>query len=163
MIVLPVPAQTPIPGAPSPVPGDTNPAGPIKIVATTPAPGETIAISGNPSQRTRRPIIDFEFTSPQSLTLDNAHTNIQLLLVSRGLGCLTTDLGYATRLDRNDTVYVANSVARFRTGDWVWRISPVRCGGSSFSTQFVFYAVGETEPDQAYDGQVETGWTFVVR
>jgi hypothetical protein len=162
VVVVPLPTQTPVPGVSPVPPGGSNPVASVKIVATVPPPGETITVSGDASVRTRRPIIDFEFTSPRSLTLDNAHTNIQLVLFSRA-GCLTTDLGYATRLDRADTVYVANSVARFRTGNWLWRISPNRCGGSSFSTQFVFYAVGENDPDRAYDGYVETGWSFVVR
>ena len=166
VIVLPVPAQTPLPVVPSPVPpSGPFPVGPVRIVATTPAADETITVSRDSSVRTRRPIIDFEFTSPESLTLDNAHTNIQLLLVGQGFGCLATDLGHAMRLDRDDTVYVANSVARFRTGPWEWRVSPLTCGrGSSFfSTQYVFYAVGPSEPDQAYSGLAEKSWNFVAR
>jgi hypothetical protein len=166
VIVVPVPAQTPRPVVPSPVPPDGPfPVGPVRIVATTPAADETITVSRDSSVRTRRPIIDFEFTSPQSLTLDNAHTNIQLLLVGQGFGCLATDLGHAMRLDRDDTVYVANSVARFRTGPWEWRVSPLTCGLGSFhfSTQYVFYAVGPAQPDQAYSGLAEKGWNFEVR
>jgi len=166
VIVVPVPAPTPMPGVPSPVPPDnSDPVGPIRIVATTPAADETITVSRDSSARTRRPIIDFEFKSPQSLTLDNTHTNIQLLLVGQGFGCLATDLGHATRLDRDDNVYVANSVARFRTGPWEWRVHPLTCGlGSSvFSTQYVFYAVGPNQPDQSYGGQVTIGWHFVAR
>jgi hypothetical protein len=166
VIVVPVPAQTPLPVVPSPVPPDNStPAGPIRIVATTPAADETITVSRDSSVRTRRPIIDFEFTSAQSLTLDNAHTNIQLLLVGQGVGCLATDLGHATRLDRDDNVYVANSVARFRTGPWEWRVPPLACGrgSSSFSTQYVFYATGPNRPDQGYNGQVAVSWNFVAR
>jgi hypothetical protein len=165
VVVVPVPAQTPLPVTPSPAPTDgSSPLGRVRIVATTPEAGGTILVSRDASVRTRRPIIDFEFTYPQSLTLDNAHTNIQLLLVDRGVGCLMTDLGYATRLDRDDAVYVANSVARFRTGPWVSRVSPSRCGpGSSFSTQMVWYAVGSDPDREGYDGYVFMDWNFVVQ
>jgi hypothetical protein len=162
VVVIPVPAQTPMP-IPVPTGAPVPSSGPIRIVSTTPEEFGTIRFSPDRSVRPRRPIIDFELRYPQSLTLDNAHTNIRLSLVSRGRECLSTDLGYATRLDRNDTVYVANTVARFQTGPWVWLVPPVACGGA-FATEFVWYTVGPNLPAiDDYTSSVAITWNFLVQ
>jgi hypothetical protein len=154
VIVVPIPNQTPLPG---PVP----PSAPFRIVLATPEETSTIKLPSDPSEKLRRPILDFEFRYPQALTLDNAHANIQVSLRSRGLDCLWTDLGYATRLDRDDSVYVANSVARFRTGPWQQRNQGTRpCALDAFTTdQLVFHLT--TTPGSAAPFTLFTGWNFV--
>jgi hypothetical protein len=54
------------------------------------------------------PIIQFQFTYPRDLTLGRGHTNFVLGLTSNGTECLATQLDVATRLDRDDGVYIAN-------------------------------------------------------
>jgi hypothetical protein len=166
VVVIPVPTQTPLPVVPSPAPRPLPPgltAGPIRIVAVEPEANSVIRLPPDFSEGTRSLALEFEFVWPQSLTLDNRRTNIQLAL-SGPLGeCLGTDLGYATRLDRGDSVYVANSVARFRTGTWFRRdVQFLECG-FSFKTDRVKFTVGPGLPTiDAASYFVSLGWNFVT-
>jgi hypothetical protein len=110
-IASPGPGQTP---QPVPVPGGSS----FKIVLATPPEYSTINLTDRYLAEWHRPTLDFEFRYPANLTLDDDFTNIEISLVLRGHDCLRTDLGHSIRLDREDKVYVANSVARFRTGIW---------------------------------------------
>src|SRR4029077_958421 len=105
------------------------------------------------------------FTYPGDLTLGVGRTNFQVaLLRSDVVECMATQIAYATRLDRNDGVYVANSTARFRTGVWVIRDIPrYRCG-TSFTTAQVRFDLGPELPfNSGLPGTANTGWNFVVR
>ena len=136
----------------------------FKIVAVAPDTTTTVKLPRDPFERTRSVTLEFTFTWHQPLILDNAHTNIQVALVDRGVECLGTDLGYATRLDRDDSVYVANSVARFRTGNWVRRDLRFFECQRSFTTDHVLFKLGPNVPligETSYF--VPMGWTFVLR
>jgi hypothetical protein len=136
VIIERVPSPDPVPG---PVPA---PAGTFKIVLATPAEHSTISLSSNFAAPVQRPILDFEFRYPVNLVLDDDFTNIEISLLIGDSGnnseCLGTDLAHAIRLDRDDKVYLANSVALFRTG--AWRRAPSGgCGDSSFTTRLVSF------------------------
>ena len=77
---------------------------------------------------------------------------------------MATQIAYATRLDRDDGVYVANSVARFRTNFWVQRdIAQYRCG-TTFTTDQLSFNMGPSLPVSAgLPALANTGWNFVVR
>jgi hypothetical protein len=113
VIVLPVPS--PEPGqTPQPVPVGSS----FKIVLATPPEYSTINLTDSYFAEWHRPTLDFEFRYPVNLILDDDFTNIEISLVLRGYDGLRTDLGHSIRLDREDKVYLANSVALFRTGIW---------------------------------------------
>ena len=157
VILVPVPSQTPNPIV-SAVPVPSSP--PFKIVLATPQDTSTIRLPIDPSENLRRPILEFEFTYPQSLTLDDAHTDIVIELQSRGFECMGTALRYATRLDRDDSVYLANSVARFRTGLWRRRNPNSGCAPNAFTTDQVVFVLWAT-PAQGQVYGVPMGWNFV--
>jgi hypothetical protein len=119
-----------------------------------------------PGEGLTSPTIDFQFSYPRDLTLGVGRTNFQVALLDRvsGTECMATQIAYATRLDRDDGVYVANSIARFRTGFWVLRdIAQYRCG-TSFTTGQVTFNLGPDLPLAAgLPATVNTGWTFAVR
>ena len=105
-----------------------------------------------------------EFTYPRDLTLGVGNTNFQVALLRGGTECMATQIAYATRLDRNDAVYVANSTARFRTGFWVMRdIAQYRCG-TAFTTDQVTFNMGPNLPfTGGLPATVNTSWSFVVQ
>ena len=169
VIVVPVPTQTPLAGAPSPVPRPVPPrlpvtSGPFRIVAVEPEANTLIRLPQDFSERTRALTLEFEFIWPEPLTLDNSHTNIQISLLGPLGECLGTDVGYATRLDRGDSVYVANSVARFRTGSWYRRDLRLLECGFSFNTDHVKFRLGPSVPtiDEA-SYFFSMGWDFMTR
>jgi hypothetical protein len=153
--VIVVPISSPGPG---PSPGQFPPAGStFRIVMATPPEFGTINLPDH-FAAVHRPILDFEFRYPQNLTLDDDFTNIEISLLSgtadANSECLRTDLGHSIRLDREDKVYLANSVALFRTGTWV---GPT-CSGrvhSSFTTSTVFFKL---TPDVSRPAEL---WTFI--
>jgi hypothetical protein len=168
VIVVPVPAQTPLPVVPSPTPRPVPPGGvvafgPFKMVVIEPAANSLIKLPRDFFEGTRSLALEFEFIWAEPLTLDNRRTNIQISLLGPRGECLGTDLGYATRLDRGDSVYVANSVARFRTGTWFRRDLTYGECGFSFSTDHVRFKLGPNVPalgDVSYT--VSMGWDFVA-
>ena len=106
--------------APTPAPTPT-PSATFTIVGATPAAGGTVSLPPTPGEGSRSPTVDFQFTYPRDLTLGVGNTNFQVALSKGSVECMATQIAYSTRLDRDDGVYVANSVARFRTGFWVQR------------------------------------------
>jgi hypothetical protein len=150
------PTSTP---TPAPTPSAT-----FTIVSATPAAGGTITLPPTPGEGSRSPTIDFQFTYPRDLTLGVGNTNFEVALSKGGVECMATQIAYSTRLDRDDGVYVANSVARFRTGFWVQRdIAQYRCG-TTFTTDQLSFNMGPNLPVSAgLPALVNTGWSFVVR
>ena len=152
----PTPAPTPVP----------TPSVTFTIVRVMPTAGSTILLPLDPGFGARSPTIEFEFTYPQDLTLGVGGTNFQVALVRSGSGteCMATQIAYATRLDRNDAVYVANSTARFRTGFWVMRdIAQYRCG-TAFTTDRVVFNLGPNLPfTVGLPATVNMSWNFEVR
>jgi hypothetical protein len=137
------------PNAPS---TKASPNGPVQVIAPAPAFATFSVLSAFPPEAAVQlrlpldrnedfpwPIIQFQFTYPRDLTLGRGHTNFVLGLTSNGTECLATQLDVATRLDRDDGVYIANSVARFRTGMWAIR---GRDCGLSFRTDRVTFNMG---------------------
>jgi hypothetical protein len=160
--VVVVPIASPGPGPaprPEPVPSGST----FRIVMATPAAHSTINL---PDSRTvHRPTLDFEFRYPLNLTLDDDYTNFEIELLTGAEGsyahCLRTDLGHSIRLDREDKVYLANSVALFRTGTW----TGPNCSGrvhSSFTTSTVFFNLTPdvTRPSELWTF-IPMEWTFV--
>ena len=152
------------PAAPTATP---TPSASFTILSATPAAGSTIILPLTPGEGLTSPTIDFQFSYPRDLTLGVGRTNFQVALLDRvsGTECMATQIAYATRLDRSDGVYVANSSARFRTGFWVLRdIAQYRCG-TSFTTGQVTFNLGPDLPAAAagLPATVNTGWTFAVR
>lgn len=163
VIVVPVaspgPGQTP---RPEPVPSESR----FKIVLATPPEYSTINLTDNFSAAVHRPTLDFEFRYPLNLTLDDDHTNIEISLVLRDYECLQTDLGHSIRLDREDKVYVANSVALFRTGIWR-RAFGAFCSHvppTSFTTDQIQFRLTPdvSHPFQISIFRVPMQWTFDV-
>jgi len=165
--VIVVPVASPGPGQ-TPQPGPVSALAMFKIVLATPSQYSTINLTASTAAAVHRPTLDFEFRFPVNLTLDDDFTNIEIaLLIERSNStCLTTDLGHSIRLDRDDKVYLANSVALFRTG--IWRrnfgASCARLSGSSFTTNQVLFKL---TPDVAYTQEIwnfiPMQWTFVVQ
>jgi hypothetical protein len=152
----PTPAPTPTP----------TPTATFTIVSATPAAGSTISLPVSPGDGSLSPTLEFTFTYPQDLTLGVGRTNFQVALLRAGTGteCMATQIAYSTRLDRNDGVYVANSVARFRTGFWVIRDIPQHRCGTTFTTDQVVLNLGPNLPfTGGLPAVVNTGWNFVVR
>jgi hypothetical protein len=136
----------------------------FRVLSATPAAGGGISLPASPSDGSSSPAIEFEFTYPRDLTLGVRNTNFQVSLVSEGRECLATQIAYATRLDRSDGVYVANSAARFRTSSWVIRdFDRHRCGTRFATDQIVFDLGPDIPSDIGIPVVVRTGWTFVVR
>jgi hypothetical protein len=154
----PTSTPTPSPTA-SPTPSAT-----FTLVGATPAAGASISLPTSPGEGSLSPTLEFQFTYPRDLTLGVGNTNFQVGLSRGGTECMATQIAYATRLDRDDGVYVANSVARFRTGFWVMRdIAQYRCG-AAFTTDQVSFNLGPNLPVSAgLPALVNTGWSFVVR
>jgi hypothetical protein len=152
------PTSTPTP-TPAPTPSAT-----FAIVSATPAAGGTISLPPTPGEGSRSPTVDFQFTYPRDLTLGVGNTNFQIALSKGGVECMATQIAYSTRLDRDDGVYVANSVARFRTTFWVQRdIAQYRCG-TTFTTDQLSFNMGPNLPVSAgLPALVNTGWNFAVR
>jgi hypothetical protein len=157
----PVPSPTPVPGFPGSM---------FAIVLATPPERSTIDLTPGFVGAMRRPILDFEFRYPQNLTLDDDFTNIEIALLG-GLGndgatCLWTDLSHSLRLDRDDKVYVANSVARFRTGNWRLTFGSYcsRFFSSSFTTSRVLFTLTPdvSQPRESFT-VIPMVWTFVAR
>jgi hypothetical protein len=156
VVVVPAPTVTPIPTiSPVPVPSSA-----FKIVLATPEDTSIIRLPSDPSVKVPRPILEFEFTYPQSLTLDSTHTDIEIGLRSRTFECLWTDVDYITRLDRDDAVYIANTVARFRTGPWRRRNPSSGCAPNRFTTDQVAFVLWTT-PGEGTPYVVPMGWSFV--
>jgi hypothetical protein len=161
--------QQPIVIVPIPNPGLDVPPGPstsvFKIVLATPPVDATINLPASPVAPVHRPTLDFEFKYPQNLTLDDDFTNIEITLLRNNTQCLGTDLGHSIRLDREDKVYVANSVALFRTGTWRRGFGPSCVGrGNTFTTDQVRFTL---TPNVSRTGQTSVSipmeWNFVVR
>jgi hypothetical protein len=151
--------------APAPTPtAALTPSATFAILSTTPAAGGSIPLPSSPGGGSLSPTIDFQFTYPADLTLGVGRTNFQVALSRGGTECMATQIAYATRLDRDDGIYVANSVARFRTGFWVMRdIAAYRCG-TSFTTDQVSFNMGPNLPISAgLPAVANTGWNFAVR
>jgi hypothetical protein len=164
VIVLPVaspePGQTP---QPVPVPVGSS----FKIVLATPPEYSTINLTDSYFAEWHRPTLDFEFRYPVNLTLDDDFTNIEISLVLRGYDCLRTDLGHSIRLDREDKVYLANSVALFRTGIWRRAFGGycAHVAPTSFTTDQVQFRL---TPDVSHPFQISTflvpmQWSFDVK
>lgn len=153
--------------APTPAPTPTpTPLATFTIVSATPAAGSTISLPVSPGDGSLSPALEFTFSYPQDLTLGVGRTNFQVALLRAGTGteCMATQIAYSARLDRNDGVYVANSVARFRTGFWVMRDIPQYRCGTSFTTDRVVFTLGPDLPfNPGLPGAANTGWNFVVR
>ena|SRR5687767_7615112 len=143
--------------SPTPAPTPT-PLGTFAILSATPAAGGSITLPVAPGDGVRSPTLEFQFTTPRDLTLGVGNTNFQVALRRAGTECQATQIAYSTRLDRNDGVYLANSVARFRTGFWVIRDIPAHRCGTSFTTDQVVFNLG-----QDFETTVNMGWSFVVR
>ena len=156
-------STTSTPATPTPTP---TPAASFTILNATPAAGATITLPLTPGEGLTSPIIDFQFSYPQDLTLGVGRTNFQVALLDRvsGTECMATQIAYARRLDRSDGVYLANATARVRTGFGVRRdIAQYRCG-TSFTTGQVTFNLGPDLPTSAgLPATVNTGWTFAVR
>jgi hypothetical protein len=129
---------------PSPGSVQVNPVGPatlatFAILNVFPPQAIQLFLPLDRSEEYPRPNIEFQFTYPRDLSLGVRQTNFVLGLTSNGTECLATEFANATRLDSNDGVYIANSVARFRTGRWVIRGN--QCG-ARFRTDRVTFNMG---------------------
>jgi ABC-type transport system substrate-binding protein len=157
--------STSVTAPPSPAPSASpTPSATFAIVSAQPAAGSSIVLPSTPGEGTLAPTLEFQFTYPRDLTLGVGRTNFQVGLVRSGTECLATQIAYATRLDRADGVYVAGSVARFRTGTWVIRDpAQFRCG-TAFTTEQVVFNLGPDLPVSAgLPAVVTMGWSFAVR
>jgi hypothetical protein len=168
--VVVVPISSPAPGQtpqPFPVPAGSS----FKIVLSTPPEYSTINLTDRFFAEWHRPTLDFEFQYPQNLTLDDDFTNIEIALVFVSRfdtpECLRTDLAHSIRLDREDKVYLANSVALFRTGIWRRGFGGY-CGHvapASFITDHVQFRLtpSVSYPFQIFTYLIPMQWTFDVR
>jgi hypothetical protein len=133
----------------------------FRFLTASPTPGGTIPLRSSPGQ-SLSPTIEFYFSYPHDLTLGEQGTDFQVSLLRDGAGCMVTRMAQATRLDRDDGVYLANSKAQFRTGVWTVR-SVGECGcGPAFTTDAISLDLWPL-PDSGFAQRLYVGWSFAVR